>query len=208
MIYSLEELLLAGSCPRRLDLFKSYIRKGTIKLERLLGSRSLDDRVNLDDINLDTYDSFHQLRLILESLDSNDQFNKWLDMDVELHNKHRSRKLEELGLSIYCSQHYTSVGRNLDQKIKDFRDFLEDRASRLSPNRMESLDLNYQEVLDEINLETKKMEKTFKEKELNDLISRTMEEEEHKFPDIWSFREYLLDLVENLTDCCSITYNE
>ena len=208
MTYSLEELLLAGSCLRRLDLFKSYIRKGTIKLERLLDSRSINDRVNLDDINLDTYDSRDQLRLILESLDPNDQFNKWLDMDVELHNKRRSRKLEELGLSIYCSQHYTSVGRNLDQKIKDFRDFLEDRASRLSPNRMESLDLNYQEVLDEINLETKKMEKSFKEKELNDLISRTMEEEEHKFPDIWSFREYLLDLVENLTDCCSITYNE
>ena len=74
---------------------------------------------------------------------------------------------------------------------------------------MERLNLKHQEVLDEINLETTKMEKIFKEKELNELIKKTMKEQKLAFTPYYTgktFNDNLINLAKKqlpYRTCCT-----
>jgi len=175
--------------PNIIDLFERHIHKGDIDVREII-----QDKTMLLDAD-DNY-SKHQLDVILNSLDSLHPLCIKLNKELEFVYNNRSNRLRNIGLFDYETLHYTSVGINLNKEINYFSKFITENSCRLTSEKIETLDINPQNILNKIIVETNKIKNIFKKKKLNEFIEKTTNEQKLLFMEPRSFYFHLIDLIE------------
>lgn len=190
MKYSTNELLIAGMrIPRIIDLFYKDIQNKIIDLHEIIEDKNMI-------LSTGSYYSEEELDLLLNTLDLSNPIRLRLCDKMDAICKNRSNILQKIGLEDYCSRHYTSLESDLECEIIDYNKLLRKKSSLLSPERIRELNFNPQNTLNEMEVVINKLRNTFKKKDLNKLIEKTMKQQKCLFMTPTGFYFNLIGFIE------------